>query len=491
MKQKIIILGFLGCWILPQFSFAAGEPQKIRTKRVKSALGGSGWLVPDEDKTPPSAARPQGDNPRVPSWWLPSQPDEAPSPKKKKEIRKKRRRPATTEEESCGTICLSALAGFGRLLASLADDKTHQGGEEKAVAAAPQKEVSPPAKKRRTIRAPLTLDDAGVDETIAFIRANPKDLDLSKVGFFFEDEFMELIFNERNFTNLRTLVIGKSEEVTRRGFGALAKALRRMPKLEKLTLASHLDEEVSMEWRARADRSPNPFGEEEPSEPLHASRLVPLFENLSNVPNLTHLDVSGNELGTEDIRTLAGQFSHLSKLQHLDISRNPLSLGAGAALAARLRDLPALRHFDANGCNIGNEGVAALATRLPTSRLVYLGLAHTLGNDGLNALTRLRFPELEVLDLSKNDIDDEGLRRFSLHLRGVAPKLRILKLHGNDGILDAGVVALAEHLRDIPRLEVLELGDYFRLEGDEAKTVLDGVALRRQLTIRYVKDSDY
>ncbi len=76
---------------------------------------------------------------------------------------------------------------------------------------------------------------------------------------------------------------------------------------------------------------------------------------------LTHLDLSGNEVGEDLAVKLASALQHLPALKHLLLDDNELTSDGAKILAASLHKLPRLQTLSCNGCELTASGAYSLA----------------------------------------------------------------------------------------------------------------------------------
>ena len=148
------------------------------------------------------------------------------------------------------------------------------------------------------------------------------------------------------------------------------------------------------------------------------------------LPNLTHLDLSGNQVkqGMVGLCAVLGE-----GLVHLDLSDNSMGIEGAMALGSRLGSLQRLEHLGLAGNSIMSRGVQAIMPSLP--------------------------PHLRVLDISNNNIDQEGGPAIAQRLRWrVMSDLRVVDLSNNYLAAD-GAMGIAKSLYQgaCPNLEVLNL----------------------------------
>lgn len=131
-------------------------------------------------------------------------------------------------------------------------------------------------------------------------------------------------------------------------------------------------------------------------------------------PSLKVLDLSSNDLCPASPEgLLAGKALaklHLPKLEELSLEGNDLGPETleGMTQWPQLTTLTRL-NLDLN--NLGPDGAIALCASGPLTRLRHLSLGwNGIENDGAEALAQANLPALTNLNLSRNDLDIEGLR---------------------------------------------------------------------------------
>jgi Leucine-rich repeat (LRR) protein len=127
-------------------------------------------------------------------------------------------------------------------------------------------------------------------------------------------------------------------------------------------------------------------------------------------PALTHLNLSGNHIGAEETRRLAGVLAQCPALAHLNLSGNQVDDYAAERLAGGLTQCLEMSHLNLSCNQIGAEG--ALAEVLAQFRgLAHLNLSWNLiFDDGAWRLAEVltQCPALAHLDLSHNCIGARG-----------------------------------------------------------------------------------
>jgi Ran GTPase-activating protein (RanGAP) involved in mRNA processing and transport/predicted nicotinamide N-methyase len=180
--------------------------------------------------------------------------------------------------------------------------------------------------------------------------------------------------------------------------------------------------------------------------------------------SLTTLNLSNNEitaLGLSDIAT-ALRLGKTPLLTHLILSGNEIGPACGAELAEALPvGTPDLEYIDLRGCSLTDPGLAWLAPSLPSCKnltTMHLG-SNGVGDVGAAALASslAACPKLKYLGLAMNSIADGGAWDLVEELVG-CKSLVSLNLKGN-GLGDEGASAIADILAEVPTLEAVNLSD--------------------------------
>jgi hypothetical protein len=169
------------------------------------------------------------------------------------------------------------------------------------------------------------------------------------------------------------------------------------------------------------------------------ARLLRVLLASPAVAGLTHMDLSGNGLGTLDATILATAGTTLRSLRSLDVHFNHLGdRGLEALVAAPW--LEGLERLSLRNNSVGPAGSLALAAT-PMGRLRSLDLSfNPIGGSGLAGLASWgALSTVETLDLWGCGVDPEGVAALASS-RSVG-ELRRLDL-GSNGLGPAGVRAL-------------------------------------------------
>ncbi|GAQ91326.1 Ran GTPase-activating protein [Klebsormidium nitens] len=225
-------------------------------------------------------------------------------------------------------------------------------------------------------------------------------------------------------------------------------------------------------------------------EEKEALRVLEIITGALIGSKLQSLNLSDNALGEKGVRAAKAIFENQSSLQHLYFCNNGISPEAAAAihelLAApkELRTLhfynnmsgddgakilakvvtaaPVLEDFRFSSTRVGSEGGAALASALLSgSSLQRLDLKDNgFGPEGGMALAKAltAHPKLREAILSDLSLEDEGSVAVAKALASRCPDLEVLDLSGND-ITPKAATAVAEAIRGKQKLRKLNLAD--------------------------------
>ncbi|KAM9772479.1 NACHT, LRR and PYD domains-containing protein 12-like isoform 2-T2 [Syngnathus typhle] len=195
---------------------------------------------------------------------------------------------------------------------------------------------------------------------------------------------------------------------------------------------------------------------------------------LSSPGSLRKLDLTWNDLCDDGLEALAaGLANPQCALQVLDLWDCELSKKSCEALASVLSSPGSLRELDLGHNDLGDDGLEALAAGLakPQCALQVLGLDHCkLSKKSCEALASvLRSPcSLRELDLSANDLGDDGMEALAAGLAKPQCTLQVLGLK-KCKLSKKSCEALASVLSSPCSLRELDLsGNILRDDGLEA-----------------------
>ncbi len=177
--------------------------------------------------------------------------------------------------------------------------------------------------------------------------------------------------------------------------------------------------------------------------------LVPF---LSNNSSLRDLEINSFDIGLECARSITLLLGQQSSLKCLNFEGTNLGDAELIEISSALRKQPQLEELTLNSNNIGRDGCVALGS----------------------VLEGLRSPNLSILDLDDNVIDDEGLCALTAGLKN-CHNLTSLNLSENGGIRESGFRSLStlfqsEHCR----LEHLDL-DRMNIDNDGVAALSTGM----------------
>ncbi len=149
---------------------------------------------------------------------------------------------------------------------------------------------------------------------------------------------------------------------------------------------------------------------------------------------LTRLDLSGNAIGDEGLRVLGrdARFGSITRLglslvnatpsgvsalingsiakrvTHLELAGNELGLEALRSILSG--GFPALTHLDVSEAMLGDEGLAAFLDSPTVAQLVSLELKkNAISAEGARRLASVKFDRLEYLSVSGNPLGESGM----------------------------------------------------------------------------------
>ena len=160
------------------------------------------------------------------------------------------------------------------------------------------------------------------------------------------------------------------------------------------------------------------------------------------------------------------------KLKKLQLHNNMTGDEGAMELAAIIRRAPNLEHLRITSSRVGEEGGQEIARALVSScKLKSLELQDNLLGEATAHLASalLSHPDLEVLNLSYNCMEDEGADALATCLQSGKHQLRELHVAGND-ISEEGIRNLAVALGEAPALQVLNFAE--NALGDSGSLIL-------------------
>eukprot|EP00236_Picocystis_salinarum_P004363 CAMPEP_0183826332 /NCGR_PEP_ID=MMETSP0807_2-20130328/1641_1 /TAXON_ID=88271 /ORGANISM="Picocystis salinarum, Strain CCMP1897" /LENGTH=532 /DNA_ID=CAMNT_0026071437 /DNA_START=61 /DNA_END=1659 /DNA_ORIENTATION=- len=160
------------------------------------------------------------------------------------------------------------------------------------------------------------------------------------------------------------------------------------------------------------------------------------------------------------------------KLKKLQLHNNMTGDEGATELAAIIRRAPNLEHLRITSSRVGEEGGQEIAQALMGScKLKALDLQDNLLGEATAHLANalLSHPDLEVLNLSYNCMEDEGADALATCLQTGKDRLRELHVAGND-ISEDGIRNLAVALGKAPALQMLNFAE--NALGDSGSLIL-------------------
>ena len=160
-----------------------------------------------------------------------------------------------------------------------------------------------------------------------------------------------------------------------------------------------------------------------------------LSEALSVNTKLTHLNLSGNQIGKSGAQLLSKALSVNTELTHLNLSGNQIGKSGAQFLSDALFCNTTLTHLNLDDNLVGPDGVAYLSLALVfNTTLTYLNLdgnlAQAFGATYLSRALSRNTTALTDLNLARNEIDDSVANSLSRAL-SVNTTLTYLNLSGN------------------------------------------------------------
>ncbi len=165
-----------------------------------------------------------------------------------------------------------------------------------------------------------------------------------------------------------------------------------------------------------------------PSINTHIRRLIIQYNDITDtgvhaictkLPHLSHLDLSCTNVTDRCAR----YFSALSKLKTLILNKNQTLTDEALRAICTGENFHLMEHLAMRGCSVGDRGIRSLTYTLMT---------------GEN--------QIRTIDLSENNIGDEGLERFLLFMCGRqshCPQFKWLSLQDNSTLTKHGRSSLA------------------------------------------------
>ncbi len=181
-----------------------------------------------------------------------------------------------------------------------------------------------------------------------------------------------------------------------------------------------------------------------PLEYVEDSIKAGLITEISNLSNLTHLDLSRNYMQEKSVAALAFLFGKSTQLIHLEFGDNRMGEQEVKILAPEIGKLNHLKYLGmrgdiSRGNRLGEKGAAVLLPEI------------------------VKLKQLVSLNLNDNDIGEENIIFFAPQL-GELKQLKYLGLNRNN-IGEKGAIALASPIGGLKQLEHLDSGGN-EIEGE-------------------------
>ena len=238
-----------------------------------------------------------------------------------------------------------------------------------------------------------TVEDFVLLKNLFPLLTAPRDIDIRRsVRDAMEVNSIESVIHRINFTdNLHSLNL-EAINLTAKCAAFIAESLHHSPNLHELCLS----------WN-----------------PLH-SGVSHLAKNLHHVQQLTKLKLDDVHMGKKDCAALAASLQYLNKLEELELPNNAVGHGI-IELAKNLSNVPNLTRLNLSRTSIGEDEVSALACVLKdVPELSRLSLGSNLLGRGISDLVQhlSSVPKLEGLYLSTVQMTNTELEELCTAVNG-------------------------------------------------------------------------
>ena len=185
---------------------------------------------------------------------------------------------------------------------------------------------------------------------------------------------------------------------------------------------------------------------------LNDNMMTFLFRGLTKSNSIKELWLAGNELSVAGVRSMVPFLQNANNLRELTLTNNNLQSGGFNLLLRELRDSPIEElHCGRNGI----ESIEIEMEHIPR-HLKSFGLqVNNISADGCRGLAKLLQAgdaTLTYLNLTSNNIDDEGVEILTNALRSNT-SLTGLYLEGNNEISNQGRMMLLKLVNDVSSIE--------------------------------------
>ena len=176
---------------------------------------------------------------------------------------------------------------------------------------------------------------------------------------------------------------------------------------------------------------------------------------LNSMTELLKLDISNTHIGHISLGILSKNIVNMTKLECLNISYNCAGTEAHHDWALILQRLPCLKEVDISFTETSADKLIVLGPII--SNLKSLNICgNQIGEYFERQNSVLKMPNLEVLNISLNNIKDKGVPRFSESLETMT-SLTNLSLKNNQ-IKTEGCIILSSCIKNMKKLTTLDIG---------------------------------
>ncbi|XP_029921621.1 NACHT, LRR and PYD domains-containing protein 12-like, partial [Myripristis murdjan] len=281
--------------------------------------------------------------------------------------------------------------------------------------------------------------------------------------------------------SLKTLSL-RSCRLSESSCASLASALKSNPHLTELDLSENQLQGSGVKLLSAGLESPNCRLKtlRLRSCRLSESSCSSLASALKSNPHLTELDLSKNQLQDSGVKLLsAGLESANCRLETLSLRSCRLSESSCASLASALKSNPHLTELDLSKNQLQDSGVKLLSAglesancRLETLRLSDCWLTESSCASLASALKSN--PHLTELDLSENQLQDSGVKLLSAGLESPNCRLKTLRLR-SCVLSESSCASLASALKSNPHLTELDLSENHWLQDSGVELLSAGL----------------
>lgn len=278
---------------------------------------------------------------------------------------------------------------------------------------------------------------------------NLEKLDLSgNENFIFEKEWMKPLYGKLKELCLRKYDIKNSN----------LEMIENFKLIEKLDLSENsIDEKTIDKVISVLSKLPNLKTLNLSENHIPGNLTTKIFTEL---PNLKSLDLSRN--GISEFEQINDEISCFNSLESLNISQN-LICGKGIeTILSNFREESKLKVLILRQCGFGVSDAKQIAIHLPKfTKLEVLDLSKNYIENGINDIAAHfgKVPNLKILNLRECYIDGSGANQIAINFPS---KLKVLILAENR-ISDGGLRAIAENVSNLRILDINE--NYVSAEG--------------------------